>query len=139
MPKIVASGNETGMLPQPIVEKVIHLFGSRVPRLLYIGTATFDCTDKLLRFTKAFRDLGCEICCLDVSESDTTPSLEEMRECGVDWSQEIMCSGGNMLHALVRWKEVGLDLLIKEASMSRVSCSQASTSQPSCSSQSVLM
>jgi peptidase E len=31
-----------------------------------------------------------------------------------------MGSGGNTLHALLRWKEVGLDLLMKEASLKGV-------------------
>ena len=117
VPKIVASGNEKGMLLKPIVDKVVELSGSECPKILYIGTASFDRTDKFLRFTKAFQEMGCEIRRLDVSENDTVPSMEEMRECVVDWPEVIMCSGGNTLHALIRWKEVGLDLLIKEASM----------------------
>src|SRR5210317_1445610 len=43
-----------------------------------------------------------------------------MKELVVEWAEVIMCSGGNTLHALLRWKEVGLDLLMKEASLKGV-------------------
>jgi len=115
--KIVASGNERGMRLQPIVDKVVELSGSDLPKVLYIGTASFDRTDKFLRQTEAFREMGCEIKRLDVSEKDTVPTMEVMKEMVVEWAEVIMCSGGNTLHALLRWKEVGLDLLMKEASL----------------------
>ena len=118
--KIVASGNERGMRLQPIVDKVIELSGTDLPKVLYVGTASFDRTDKFLRQTKAFREMGCEIRRLDVSEKDTVPTMEEMKEVVVEWAEVIMCSGGNTLHALLRWKEVGLDLLMKEASLKGV-------------------
>ena len=105
------------MLLQPIVDKVVELSGVEKPNVLYIGTASFDRTDKFLRFSKAFRDMGCDVRRLDVSEDDTVPPPGEMRESVVEWAQVIQCSGGNTLHALIRWKEVGLDVLIKEASM----------------------
>ncbi|KAL7446645.1 hypothetical protein ACHAXM_011298, partial [Skeletonema potamos] len=118
--KIVASGNERGMRLKPIVDKVVELSGTDLPKVLYVGTASFDRTDKFLQQTQAFRDMGCEIRRLDVSEKDTVPKLEEMREVVTKWADVIMGSGGNTLHALLRWKEVGLDLLMKEASLKGV-------------------
>ncbi|KAL7470823.1 hypothetical protein ACHAXS_011102 [Conticribra weissflogii] len=117
VPKIVASGNERGMQLKPIVDKIVELSGVDLPKVLYIGTASFDRTDKFLMNTKMFREMGCEIRRLDVSEQDTVPSAEDMREMVVEWPQVILCSGGNTLHALIRWKEVGLDILMKEAGM----------------------
>lgn len=117
VPKIVASGNERGMQLKPIVDKIVELSGVDLPKVLYIGTASFDRTDKFLMNTKMFREMGCEIRRLDVSELDTVPSAEDMREMVVEWPQVILCSGGNTLHALIRWKEVGLDMLMKEAGM----------------------
>ena len=111
------AGRMKALQLQPIVEKVIELSGSERPNVLYIGTASFDRTDKFHVCTKKFQEMGCEIRRLDVSEDDTVPSLEDMRACVIDWPEVIMCSGGNTLHALIRWKEVGLDMLIKEASM----------------------
>ena len=118
--KIVASGNERGMRLQPIVDKVVELSGVDLPKVLYVGTASFDRTDRFNVCTKKFREMGCEIRRLDVSEKDTVPSIDEMKELVVEWAEVIMCSGGNTLHALLRWKEVGLDLLMKEASLKGV-------------------
>ena len=117
VPKIVAAGIGRALQLKPIVDKVIELSGVDLPKILYIGTASFDRSDKMLLNIKAFRDLGCEIRRLDVSEEETVPSPKEMRELVIDWAQVILCSGGNTLHALIRWKEIGLDLMIKEASL----------------------
>jgi dipeptidase E len=116
-PKIVATGKPSAMQLQPIFDKIIDLTGVELPKVLFIGTASFDRTDRVNSNTKRFRDIGCEVCRLDVSDPETTPSLEEMRQMVVDWADVIMCAGGNTLHALIRWKDIGLDLLIKEAAL----------------------
>ena len=119
-PKIVAAGRSETLQMRAIIDKVIELSGTDLPKVLYVGTASFDRTDKFLRQTKAFREMGCEIRRLDVSEKDTVPTSEEMKELVTGWAEVIMCSGGNTLHALLRWKEVGLDWLMKEASLKGV-------------------
>jgi len=119
-PKIVACGRTETLQLQAIVDKVVELSGTDLPKVLYVGTASFDRTDRYHVCTKKFREIGCEIRRLDVSEKDTVPTLEEMREVVTKWADVIMCSGGNTLHALLRWKEVGLDLLMKEASLKGV-------------------
>ena len=119
-PKIVACGRTETLQMQAIVDKVIELSGVDLPKVLYVGTASFDRTDRFNVCTKKFREMGCEIRRLDVSEKDTVPSIDEMKELVVEWAEVIMCSGGNTLHALLRWKEVGLDLLMKEASLKGV-------------------
>ena len=116
-PKIVAAGKPSALQLGPIFDKVIELSGKELPNLLFIGTASFDRTDRFNSNTKRFRDIGCDVRRLDVSDEETVPLPEEMRHLVVDFADVIMCAGGNTLHALLRWKEVGLDLLIKEASM----------------------
>lgn len=113
--KIVAAGRMKALQMPAVFEKVIELSGKDQPKIVYIGTASFDRTDKFNLCTKAFRELECEIERLDVSEPDGVPSMEEMRRLVVDWADVLLCSGGNTLHALLRWKETGLDLLLKEA------------------------
>ena len=113
--KIVAAGQSQALQMPAVFEKVIELSGKDQPKIVYIGTASFDRTDKFNMCTKAFRELECEIERLDVSEPDAVPSMEEMRRLVVDWADVLLCSGGNTLHALLRWKETGLDLLLKEA------------------------
>jgi peptidase E len=116
-PKIVAAGKPAALQLGPIFDKVLELSGKELPNLLFIGTASFDRTDRFNSNTKRFREIGCDVRRLDVSDEESVPSIEEMRQLVVDWADVIMCAGGNTLHALIRWKEVGLDLLIKEASM----------------------
>lgn len=113
--KIVAAGRMKALQMPAVFEKVIELSGKEQPKIVYIGTASFDRTDKYNLCTKAFRELGCDIERLDVSESGTVPSLDEMRRLVVDWADVLLCSGGNTLHSLLRWKEIGLDQLLKEA------------------------
>jgi dipeptidase E len=119
-PKIVACGRTETLQMQAIVDKVIELSGTDLPKVLYVGTASFDRTDRYNVCTKKFREIGCEIRRLDVSEKDTVPTMEVMKDIVTEWADVIMCSGGNTLHALLRWKEVGLDLLLKEASLKGV-------------------
>ena len=119
-PKIVACGRTETLQMQAIVDKVVELAGTDLPKVLYVGTASFDRTDRYNVCTKTFREIGCEIRRLDVSEDNTVPTLDEMKEVVTEWAEVIMCSGGNTLHALLRWKELGLDLLMREASMKGV-------------------
>ena len=116
-PKIVAAGKPGALQLGPIFDKVIELSGKELPNLLFIGTASFDRTDRFNSNTKRFREIGCDVRRLDVSDEDSNPCTEEMQFLVVDWANVIMCAGGNTLHALLRWKEVGLDMLIKESSM----------------------
>ena len=119
-PKIVACGRTETLQMQAIVDKVVELSGTDLPKILYVGTASFDRTDRYNVCTKKFREIGCEIQRLDVSELDTVPTMDEMKKVVTEWAEVIMCSGGNTLHALLRWKDVGLDLLMKEASLKGV-------------------
>ena len=115
VPKIVAAGKGGALYMPAIFSKVIELSGEETPNIVYLGTASFDADKNAKRHGDEFRKIGCEVQRLDVSEPQTVPSAEEMRRLVVDWADVIVCSGGNTLHALVRWKETGLDLLLKEA------------------------
>ena len=115
VPKIVACGKGGALYLPAIFSKVIELSGKDTPNIVYIGTASFDADKNYLRHSGEFASRGCEVQRLDVSESRTVPSPDEMRRMVVDWADVLVCSGGNTLHALLRWKETGLDLLMKEA------------------------
>ena len=115
VPKIVACGKGGALYLPAIFSKVIELSGQAEPNIVYIGTASFDADKNYRRHSSEFASRGCEVRRLDVSEPSTVPSLAEMRQLVVDWADVLVCSGGNTLHALLRWKETGLDLLMKEA------------------------
>jgi peptidase E len=116
-PKIVAAGKPSALQMGPIFDKILELSGKELPNLLWIGTASFDRTDRFNSNTLRFREMGCDVRRLDVSEEESVLTMEEMRDLVVEFADVIMCAGGNTLHALLRWKECGLDLLIKEASL----------------------
>jgi len=115
VPKIVACGKGGALYLPAIFSKVIELSGQAEPNIVYIGTASFDADKNYRRHSSEFASRGCEVRRLDVSEPSTVPSLAAMRRLVVDWADVLVCSGGNTLHALLRWKETGLDLLMKEA------------------------
>ena len=118
VPKIVACGKGGALYLPAIFSKVIELSGKDAPHIVYIGTASFDADKNYRRHSGEFASRGCEVQRLDVSDPHTVPSMEEMRRMVVDWADVLVCSGGNTLHALLRWKETGLDLLMKEAAQS---------------------
>lgn len=115
VPKIVAAGKGMALYMPPVFRKVIELSGKERPNILYIGTASFDKEENFNKHSKKFLSKGCSIDRINVAERDAVPSYEEMRRLVVEWSDVLVCSGGNTLFALLRWKETGLDLLIKEA------------------------
>ncbi|KAL7448210.1 hypothetical protein ACHAWC_000448, partial [Mediolabrus comicus] len=57
-PKIVACGRTETLQMQAIVDKVIELSGVDLPKVLYVGTASFDRTDRFNVCTKKFREMG---------------------------------------------------------------------------------
>ena len=115
VPKIVACGKGGALYLPAIFSKVIELSGKDTPNIVYIGTASFDADKNYRRHSGEFASRGCDVQRLDVSEPHTVPSPQDMRRMVVDWADVLVCSGGNTLHALLRWKETGLDLLMKEA------------------------
>ena len=114
-PKILATGSGNAVHLPSIFQKLISMTGTDRPNVVYIGTPFFDRDDKYDSGTQSFRSIGCSIKRLMVAKECTTPSSEEMRRIVVDWADLVMVSGGNSLFAMLRWKSIGLDLLLKEA------------------------
>ena len=119
VPKIVAAGMGNSLALPEIRDKVISLTSkSSSPsnvNVVYIGTASYDRQDRYEVQTKGFKDAGCKIFKLNISEDETVPNYSKLRQIIVTWADVIICSGGNTLYALIRWKELGVDLLLKEA------------------------
>ena len=116
-PKILCTGSGNAVQEPSIFNKLIELTGKTCPNVVYIGTPFFDREDKYMSGTAAFRNIGCRIKRLMVAKECTTPSQEEMRRIVVDWTDVIIISGGNSLFAMLRWKSIGLDQLIKESAI----------------------
>ena len=118
VPKIVGAGRGISLGLPAIYNKVISLTSKTAPsdvNVVYIGTASYDDQDRFEAQAKGFKAAGCKIFKLNVSEDETVPGQKKLRQIIVDWADVIMISGGNTLYALIRWRELGVDLLLKEA------------------------
>jgi dipeptidase E len=101
------------MLSQPeTVQDILALSGKHEPRVLYLGTATYDDRSAQETQTRGFSDVGCAVTALEVAWA--SPSKEEMLDL-VARADIVLVSGGNTLFALDRWVTLGLDNLLKDA------------------------
>merc|ERR1711871_772795 len=111
--KIYAAGSGLDMLSQPdTVSEIITLSGKSNPKVLYVGTATYDTESARDTQTRSFIAQGCTIDNLDVAL--TAPSADAMAA-QVRAADVVLVSGGNTLFAVDRWVKVGLDALLHEA------------------------
>jgi dipeptidase E len=112
--RIVAAGRGRTMSHPNIVEAVMSLVVSgpanadHKPKLVYLGTATYDKKDPFDAQTVGYTSI-CEVISLDVSEAtEIIPSRAEIQQT-IDSAQIILVSGGNTLYAVQRWRALGMD------------------------------
>jgi len=127
VPKIVAAGKGKSVSMPAIRDKIISLTKKESPTILYLGTASFDKTEPYLAQTKGFREAGCRILRVNVSQTtQSTTSNQQQPLCKrkrttqylkdqFDQADAILASGGDTSHALQRWKDVGIDKFIVKA------------------------
>jgi peptidase E len=123
MVQVVCTGKGAAMAIPKILSQVQLFANTKTPRVLYLGTPSFDRNDIFNIQTKGFQNADCPITKMDLSEvpisrsTDTEviyPTKEEMRE-QVDKADVVMVSGGNTLYAMQRWEELGMAEILKEA------------------------
>ncbi len=111
--KVYAAGSGEDMMSQPeTASEIIALSGKKAPRVLYIGTATYDDAKSQHHQTMRFLERGCPVHALKVA--DDSPSAHEVHAMFAA-ADIILVSGGNTLYAVDRWKELGIDKLIRKA------------------------
>ena len=111
--KIYAAGSGLDMLSQPdTVDEIIALSGKVKPRVLYLGTATYDKEYQMEIQTRQFAARGCEISSLNITHGN--PGFDSMCNTVQD-ADILLVSGGNTLFAVDRMKRVGLDRIIMAA------------------------
>ena len=108
---------------QPIVDKVIELTEKDSPSdvtLLYLGTPSFDAREPYLTQTACFRKAGCNVVKLDLSTSDLSSETKQCDDFDTnevenlfDSADALLVSGGNTRYALERWRELGVDDIIR--------------------------
>lgn len=118
--KIVCTGRGSALSNIPkIRDQVFELAKTKTPTILYLGTPSYDSESIFNIQTEGFRDAGCNIIRLDLSEVPNGkspkiyPSYDEI-EAQMSVADVIQVSGGNTLYAIHRWQELGVDLLLKE-------------------------
>ena len=125
MVQIVCTGRGSAMAIPKILAQVQHFAKTETPKVLYLGTPSFDRADIFRIQTKGFQDANCQITKMDLSEVPTSriakneekiayPTKEEMKE-QVDNTDVVMVSGGNTLYAMQRWEELGMGDILRSA------------------------
>ena len=106
-----------------ILSQVQAFAKTETPRVLYLGTPSYDRDDIFDIQTKGFQNANCPITKLDLSEVPASrvtskeivyPTKEEMRK-SVTEADVVMVSGGNTLYAIERWQDIGMADILKEA------------------------
>lgn len=118
--KIVCTGRGASLSNIPrIMAQVFELAKTKTPTIVYLGTPSYDKESIFDIQTKGFKDAGCNIIRLDLSEvpngksPKVYPSYDEI-EAQMSAADVIHVSGGNTLYAIHRWQELGVDVLLKE-------------------------
>ena len=118
--RIVAAGMGRTMSHPRMVETVLSMVrradDNEPIRVVYLGTASFDDLEAEERQVAGFRaHPACQVYALRVSERIAQqPSADEIR--GLILSADVLqVSGGNTLYAMNRWKQLGIDRLIRQA------------------------
>jgi len=95
-----------------IVRSVVDLCGKKKPKVLYVGTATYDSESSREAQTSCFLRFGCSIS--DLELADRTPGRKEIMEL-FEKADIVLISGGNSLWMIDRWNALGIDKHLKSA------------------------
>ena len=95
-----------------IDEELVRISGKQNPVALFIPTASGDPDDYVELFKHTYGDrLGCRISTLKVATDDLSrPEIADL----ISAADLIYVGGGNTKEMIRRWKELGIDVLLKE-------------------------
>lgn len=83
-------------------------------QISYVGTPTYDSPAAREKQTIEFEKRGCKIVDINVTWPHLTRNVSELRN-DIIASDVLLISGGNTLYSVRRWKEIGLDVVFREA------------------------
>ena len=95
-----------------IDEEIVKMAGKSCPKVLFVGTASFDKSSHYEAFRKVYEKLGCVVTDLKLCESCLSEA--EMRE-RVFGADVVYIDGGKTEFMLERWRECGFDRILMEA------------------------
>ena len=87
----------------------------RKPRVLYLGTATYDDPASCAAQTAQLAAAGCDVSSLDLSGARGAPPPAAARAEAIAAADIIVVSGGNSLYMLDAWAKLGVDELLRRA------------------------
>mmetsp|Transcript_26481 Transcript_26481/g.25355 ORF Transcript_26481/g.25355 Transcript_26481/m.25355 type:complete len:355 (-) Transcript_26481:102-1166(-) len=93
-----------------IRDEIISLTGKKQCKVLYLGTATYDLNGPMEKQTELFTEAGATIETINIADTAPLTTLE----LSFQQADVVIVSGGNTLYAVDRWKELGIDVLIRK-------------------------
>jgi dipeptidase E len=108
---IVAIGGGSFEETRSLDERIVELSCAARPRALFIPTASRDDQDYIDRFSEAYSTLGCTIEVLEVANSELPGAGESEK---IRRADLVYVGGGNTKFMVARWREIGLDLALRE-------------------------
>ena len=116
---VVACGRGRDICAPPIRDTIVALAQQATgkttpPSLLYLGTPAFEADDALKLQTEGFAAVGCPVAELRLTDLETAPSAEQ-RRAAIESADIIVVSGGNTLFGMSRWRQLGVDVLLRAA------------------------
>jgi len=97
-----------------ILPHVIKLTGVKKPRVLYLGTPGYESEQGYELQASNYAKRGCKVDWLRLTDKADIPSKAELQR-RVSQAQLVVVSGGNTLFACRRYRELGLDRMLREA------------------------
>ncbi len=94
----------------PIDRELVRLAGKPNPRLLFIPTASDDSPDYTQAVATTYCALGCELDVLLLWGDDGSTEAAQRK---IGQADAIYVGGGNTKKMLTRWKELGVDAMLK--------------------------
>jgi dipeptidase E len=115
---VVACGRGRDICAPAIRDTIVQLAQRRCattpPALLYLGTPAFEGADAFELQTEGFTAVGCTVTELRLTDLLQLPSAAEISE-AIDSADIIAVSGGNTLFGVARWRQLGVDHLLRAA------------------------
>jgi len=108
----IKNGIQLPYQTREIDEEIVRISEKENPKLLFIGTASSNSYDYFLVIKDIFEKLGCTVSNLDLLKDDI--DMEQVKE-NILNTDIIYIGGGNTKFMLEKWRECGLDKILKQA------------------------
>ena len=112
--KFVMAGRGRVIQAPNVRSEILRLAGKPHPKVVYLGTATYESQQGFDMQAKDFTSVGCKVQHVKLTDAEDTPTKTELKEI-FNSADIIAVSGGNTLFAVRRWKSLGVHKLLRAA------------------------